>query len=76
MAKRKAKGAPSAGLTTVRTTFNPSVELEIDAAELLDLTRQGLVYHGTASAAPALAPGEGTDSDVTTDDAENERGAQ
>jgi hypothetical protein len=31
------------GKTKVRTTINPEVVLSVDDAELLDLTRQGLI---------------------------------
>lgn len=69
-----AKRSKGEHLTTVRTTFNPSVEYEVNDRELLDLARQGLIYNGKAPASPALEPDEGTDSDV--DDAADKKGAQ
>ena len=58
---KKVKSEPAAELTTVRFTFDPSIEHEVDAATLLDATRQGLIYHGDAPAAPALVPDESTE---------------
>jgi hypothetical protein len=40
-------------LTPVRTTFNPREVIRVGAAELLDLTRQGLIYEGEDLAEPA-----------------------
>jgi hypothetical protein len=34
------------GKTKIRTTMRPDEEIEVDAAELLDLQRQGLVHEG------------------------------
>ena len=43
----------------IRTTMQPDVDLEVSDAELLDLTRQGLVAE-TRPTPPAAAPAKTT----------------
>jgi len=40
----KERGRAVAKTTKVRTTLDPKRVIEVDDAELLDLTRQGLIY--------------------------------
>lgn len=70
MAARKPKPAAAdadSGLTAIRTTFNPSEVIQVGDAELLDLERQGLVYHDDDQA-PAQddEPAGNGETDVTT----------
>lgn len=47
-------------MPTVRTTFQPDREIEVDAAEYLDLQRQGLLVDGGVEAAPQTGAGAPT----------------
>lgn len=54
-------------MTKITTTFEPGKVIDVDEAELLDLTRQGLVNSHVEGAAPtAPEPAEAT-ADAVTD---------
>jgi len=50
---KQERGRAVATLTKVRTTLEPERVIEVDDAELLDLTRQGLIYTEPATEAKA-----------------------
>lgn len=68
----KAAKATADGLTPVRTTFNPHEVIRVGDAELLDLTRQRLIYHGEDLAEPTPGEGEALTSGVITDAEDND----
>lgn len=75
MAKRRARAASaSADVTRVRTTMRPWEEVEVDAAELRDLERQGLIHTGEAPASPATTD-DGDEGDLDGDAGTIEGGA-
>ena len=55
-------------LTAIRTTINPREVIQVGAAELLDLTRQGLVYDETDQAEENDDEPNGDDVELDGDD--------